>query len=83
MQKSVYPIRTPEKSGWPPNGVAGLQLRLTPRTTSAALTWRGGVVFHMAPVRMVTEYRVPLLEMAGAAVARSGTALKVWPVTLG
>ena len=41
------------KSGRPPNGCAGLQVRLTPRTTSAAVTWRAGVVFHIAPLRIV------------------------------
>ena len=37
----------------PPNGCTGLQLRLTPMTSSAAVTWRGGLVFHCAPCLMV------------------------------
>ena len=40
--------------------------RLRPSTASAAVTCRGGLVFHMAPVRIVTATFVPpLLSVAG------------------
>ena len=54
VQKLCIPSIRVSKSGRPPKGCAGLQLRSSPRTASAAMTWRGGLVFHMTPVRMVS-----------------------------
>ena len=41
------------KSAIPPKVCGlGLQARLIPRTTSCAVTGRGGLVFHITPLRM-------------------------------
>ena len=50
-----------------------------PRTTSAAVTGRGGVVFHMSPLRMVTVCLRPLSLTTGMPVARSGAGVRVLP----
>ena len=63
------------KSAMPPKLTGlGLQARLIPRTTSAAVTARAGLVFHITPLRMVTDSFRPLSLTTGRAVARSGDA---------
>ena len=81
-QNCLKPAIRSWKSGRPPNGCAGLQLRLTPITASAAVTWRGGLVFHCAPCLMVIVYVLPSalmppLSVVGSCSARSGTALSL------
>ncbi len=72
------------KSAMPPKLTGlGLQARLMPSTTSAAVTGRGGVVFHMIPLRMVTVCLRPLSLATGMPVARSGAGVVVWPGTAG
>src|SRR5438034_793088 len=77
VQKDWYPTIRVSKSGRPPNGCTGLHARSRPRSASAAVTCRGGVVFHMAPVRIVTVTVLPPSLSAGAAVARSGASFMV------
>ena len=68
------------KSAMPPKAAGlGLQARLMPRTTSAAVTGRGGLVFHITPLRMVTVCFRPLSLTTGMAVARSGAGVVLWP----
>ena len=63
------------KSAMPPKVYGlGLQARLIPRTTSCAVTGRGGLVFHISPLRMVTVCFRPLSVTTGMPVARSGPA---------
>ena len=73
------------KSAMPPKEAGlGLQARLIPRTTSAAVTGRGGLVFHITPLRMVTVCFRPLSLTTGMAVARSGAAtMLLWSGTAG
>ncbi len=43
------------KSGRPPKLVGvGLHVRFRPSTASAPVIWRAGLVFHIAPDRIVT-----------------------------
>ena len=68
------------KSAMPPKLTGlGLQARLIPRTTSAAVTARGGLVFHITPLRMVTVCFRPLSLTTGRAVARSGAGVVLCP----
>src|SRR5580692_3207422 len=54
-QKVARPWIRLMKSGSPPNLVGvGLQDRFSPSTASAPVTGSGGVVFHIAPERIVT-----------------------------
>ena len=72
------------KSAMPPKKTGlGLQARLIPRTTSAAVTGRGGLVFHITPLRRVTVCFRPLSLTTGRAVARSGGATVLWPGVAG
>ena len=72
------------KSAMPPKKTGlGLQARLIPRTTSAAVTARGGLVFHITPLRRVTVCFRPLSLITGRAVARSGDATVLWPGVAG
>ena len=79
-QNCLKPAMRSWKSGRPPNGWAGLQLRLTPITASAAVTWRGGLVFHCTPCLMVSVYVLPSaltppFSVVGSASAMSGCAV--------
>ena len=72
------------KSAMPPKKTGlGLHARLMPRTTSAAVTGRGGFVFHITPLRRVTVCFRPLSLITGMAVARSGTGVVVLAGTAG
>jgi hypothetical protein len=53
-QNFVIPAMTDSRSGAAPDGWTGLQLISTPRTTSAAVTCRGGEVSQRARGRIVT-----------------------------
>ena len=56
------------KSAMPPKLTGlGLQARLMPRTTSAAVTARAGFVFHITPLRTVTVCFRPLSLTTGKA----------------
>src|SRR5689334_17930755 len=73
-----YPSIRSAKSGVPPNGWTGFAVRFTPRTTSAAVIWRAGVVPHLAPGRILIVYvlpsaLIPPLAAVGISGARSGT----------
>ena len=66
------------KLGRPLKGCAGLQVRLIPMTSSAAVTWRGGTVSHCTPCLRVIVYVLPStlmppLSVVGTCSARSGT----------
>ena len=68
------------KSAIPPKVCGlGLQARLIPRTTSCAVTGRGGLVFHITPPRMVTVCFRPLSVITGRPAARSGVGVRVSP----
>ena len=72
------------KSAMPPKLTGlGLQARLIPRTTSAAVTARAGFVFHITPLRTVTVCFRPLSLTTGKAVARSGDATVLCPGVAG
>jgi len=80
VQNALRPWMVASKSAMPPKKAGlGLQPRLIPRTTSAAVTARGGLVFHITPSRMVTVCLRPLSLTTGKAVARSGAGVVLWP----
>src|SRR5437879_207238 len=77
-ENALYPTIRFAKSGMPPKGCTGFAVRLTPRTTSAAVTWRAGVVLHLAPGRILIVYVLPSaltspFAVVGISVARSAT----------
>src|SRR3989442_156808 len=47
-ENALYPTIRFAKSGMPPKGCTGFAVRLTPRTTSAAVTWPAGVMLATA-----------------------------------
>ncbi len=62
-------------------------MRFTPRTMSAAVTSRAGVVSHCTPERRVIVYVLPSVLMPWPGVGRlsamSGTAVVVFPSSAG